>query len=524
VIESPEAARPAGPSDAPLVGRRHAPIRRYALVFVALAVVLLYAAFARTRPELLTGPMVQFPSPDRLVVVWEMKARFSTVVVTLTDAHGKARSATVSPVAEASTPDFRGLSRPDSQRYEAAFPDLHGGDEYAYAIENHRFFVLRDAVAGPFTVRTPLPRGRPFRFLAFSDSGVGSNAQSAVAEVMADQKPDLIIHAGDLNQLAGDPTDYPTIFFGPYAALIRSIPLVPVLGNHDCATESGKPLLDFFVLPENGPVPAWKERNFYFDYGDVRFVGLDANKVEQKQAGVITTEQMKTTVAAWLRGVLTNCNARWKIVYYHQPFYTGSTHPPEGQAYFKEAFVGVFEECGVDMAFCGHNHLYERSSPILRDQVVGEGQGVVYITTASAGARRYAMGLPPPYYNRVYNDEVLGFCCVDVTADRLELKRIGDQGQVLDHYVIEKPAATAEPGETGPAALRPAGSYSGGVRRAEDHALRHEHRDDLAAGTRFAAGEDGHVDDDLARLDFDDSATGFKGYADWRGLQVIHLQ
>jgi len=41
---------------------------------------------------------------------------------------------------------------------------------------------------------------------------------------MVERQPDLIIHAGDLNQIAGEPTDYPTIFFEPYSALIRSIP------------------------------------------------------------------------------------------------------------------------------------------------------------------------------------------------------------------------------------------------------------------------------------------------------------
>ena len=396
----------------------------------------------KTKPELIAGPMIQFPSPDRLVVVWEMKAPLATTTVTLIDSHGQARTTTLGQSVEAGRPGFMALCRPDSHRYEAVFDGLPAGEGYRYTIENRRFVVWREPIAGPFSVRTPPPRGKTFRFIAFGDSGVGSNAQSALAEVMAAQKPDLIIHGGDLNQFAGAASDYPTIFFEPYAAMIRSIPLMPVLGNHDCATESGRPLLDFFVLPENGPDPKWTERNFYFDFGDARFVGLDANKPQEKQAGVIAPEEMREKVGPWLHGVLTNCNARWKIVYYHQPMYTGSNHAPEGQAYFKEAFVGVFEECGVDLVFNGHNHLYERSAPIKGDQIVGEGQGVVYVVTGTGGARRYPMNLPPPPYNRVYNDEVLGFSCVDVSANRLELRQIGDQGQVIDDYVIEKPAGT----------------------------------------------------------------------------------
>jgi len=426
------------------VGRKGGRVWRYTLVLLLAGAVLgAVVLVKKTRPQLIAGPMIQFPASDKLVIVWEMKAPLATTTVTLTDSHGQARSATLSASVEAGRPEFMGLCQPDSHRYEAAFDGLSAGEEYSYAIENRRFFVWREPIAGPFNVRTPLPRGKSFRFIAFGDSGVGSNAQSALAEVMAAQKPDLIVHAGDLNQFAGAASDYPTIFFEPYAAMIRSIPLMPVLGNHDCATESGRPLLDFFVLPENGPEAKWTERNFYFDFGDVRFVGLDANKPQEKQAGVITPEEMKATVAPWLRTVLTSCDARWKIVYYHQPMYTGSSHAPEGQAYFKEAFVGVLEECGVDLVFNGHNHLYERSAPIKGDQIVGEGQGVVYIVTGTGGARRYPMNLPPPPYNRVYNDEVLGFSCVDVSANRLELRQIGDGGQIIDTYVLEKPAAAS---------------------------------------------------------------------------------
>lgn len=443
VTESPAMGSHSEPNMCMPVDARRSRLRRHLLVsaFVAGIVLAVIAAW-KTKPVLIAGPMIQFPSPNRLVIVWEMKAPLATTVVTLTDRRGKAYCTEVGLAPESLRPGFMGFSRPDSGRYEAVFPDLPGGEEYTYTIENRRFFAWRDVVAGPLSVRTPPLRGTPFRFLAFGDSGVGNNAQSALAEVMAAQMPDLIIHAGDLNQFAGNSSDYPIIFFEPYAALIRSIPLMPVLGNHDCATESGKPLLDVFVLPENGPVAAWKERNFYFDFGDVRFVGLDANKVQEKQAGAITPEEMKATVAPWLRDVLANCDARWKIVYYHQPFYTGGSHPPEGAAYFKEAFVGVFEECGVDLAFNGHNHLYERSAPILRDQVVEDGKGVVYIVTGTGGARRYPMSLPPPHYNRVYNDERLGFSCVDVTADRLELRQISDRGEAIDHYVIEKPPAS----------------------------------------------------------------------------------
>jgi len=109
----------------------------------------------------------------------------------------------------------------------------------------------------------------------------------------------------------------------------------------------------------------------------------------------------------------------------------------------KEAFVKVFEDCKVDMVFCGHNHLYERTAPIRADQIVPDGQGVVYVTTGAGGAQRYSENLPPPPYIRVYNADVFSFTQVDVTPERLELRQIDENGLVIDTYSLVKDSASA---------------------------------------------------------------------------------
>jgi hypothetical protein len=208
------------------------------------------------------------------------------------------------------------------------------------------------------------------------------------------------------------------------------------LGNHDAATDHGAPLLENFVLPRNGPAGIEPERNYWFDWGDARFVALDSNPLDQK--GVITEEQRKKIIAPWLREVLTKCDARWKFVFFHHPFYTGSQHGAEGGGHMKEPFVSVFEECGVDVGFCGHNHLNERTAPIRKDQVVGEGAGIVYITTGAGGCSRYEEILPVPAYMRTFVDKVFSFTIVELSAERFHLTQIGETGAVVDEYVLEK--------------------------------------------------------------------------------------
>ncbi len=279
------------------------------------------------------------------------------------------------------------------------------------------------------------------RFLAFGDSGNGSNTQRGVAEQMIATKPDLIIHLGDLIYPNGSPNDYKRNFFEPYKELLARIPFMPSLGNHDVATDKGQPFLDVFVLPENGPKGVQPERNYWFDFGDACFVALDTNREAEK--GAISESDMRDKVAPWLRDVLKSTDRRWKFVFFHHPPYTGSTHPAEAQKFVHDIFVPIFDEQAVDVVFCGHNHLYERTKPIRNDKIVEPGRGTVYITSGAAGVSRYPEVAPHPDYIEKFNSDVFSFTQVDLSADKLVLTQLDANGKPIDTLTIDKPAATA---------------------------------------------------------------------------------
>lgn len=373
-----------------------------------------------TRPVLLTGPMVHMPSADRLIVAWTAHPGGTTGWVELKHPDGRTTSQSVESTNGRYVVDFSGLQR---------------GATYHYEIQNAGMFGRRVGLSGPHEYKTPAVRGTPFRFLAFGDSGVGGHAQAIVAGRMADEKPDLVIHVGDLIYPAGETQSYPSNFYEPNAALVRSTPFMPTLGNHDVATDKGAPLLDEFVLPRNGPSGIEAERNFHFEFGDALFVGLDTNPVTQ--GGAITFEEMEKVVAPWVRSVLSASDATWKFVYFHHPYYTGSQHTAEGAKYVKKAFARVLEECGVDAVFCGHNHLYERTAPI-RDDKIDEERGIIYITTGAGGAQRYPEMSPPPPYIRHFNDKVFSFTRVDVSPERVVICQIDENGESLDRIELSK--------------------------------------------------------------------------------------
>lgn len=365
--------------------------------------------------------MIQMPTPVSISVIWTAVSPFEQGTAKLVGSHGEIFEQDVTPT---------------DGRYIATFDNLTPGGKYQYTIANRGYLSSHAVQSGPHALRVAPGRDASIRFLAFGDSGVGSNTQALVADVMAAQKPDVVVHTGDLIYPAGADKDYLLNFYRPYHRLIETAFFMPSLGNHDVATKKGAPFLRHFFLPENGPKDVEAERNYWFDYGPVRFVALDTNM--DAHGGVIPLEQMKTTIADWVRETLADNDAKWRIAYFHQPFYTGSAHSAEGSAYVKEAYLDAFDDSGIDLVLCGHNHLYERTAPMQHDRIVDPGQGIVYVTTGAGGADRYPENQNPPDYIRMFDDDQFSFSCIDVTPTTLKFRQLGEDGKPIDEFELTK--------------------------------------------------------------------------------------
>ncbi|MCB9853919.1 MAG: metallophosphoesterase [Phycisphaerales bacterium] len=404
--------------------RRVSPLRRAVSLIILVGAIVGAAAYKydqAKRPKIISGPMIQMPTADSVAIVWSAQSPFDDGTAILIAPDGTQTTQTVVPKAN---------------RYVATFDHLKPGSRYKYTIANRGVLSNHAVESGPHTIRVTPGRDESVRLLAFGDSGIGSNTQTLLADVMANEKPDVVLHTGDLIYPAGAEKDYIPNFYRPYEKLIATAFFMPSEGNHDVATDKGAPLLQQFILPENGPAGIEAERNFWFDYGPARIVALDTNM--DAHGGVISHEQMKTTVAKWLRQVLTDCDAKWRIVYFHQPFYTGSAHSAEGSAYVKEAFLDVFDAAGVDLVLCGHNHLYERTAPMRQDKIVEPGKGIVYVTTGAGGAQRYPEGDHPPDYIVKFDDGQFSFSRIDLSPTKLSFSQLGENRNAIDAFELNK--------------------------------------------------------------------------------------
>jgi predicted phosphodiesterase len=271
-------------------------------------------------------------------------------------------------------------------------------------------YSLRGQTA-PAGFRTaPAPgTGAAVRFAAWGDSGYAGSDQRTLLGQILDVPLDLAIHTGDLAYEQGTAPQLETTVFEPYTKLMRNFPFYPVSGNHDYETDRAEPLLEAFVLPENGDAERW----YSFDWGDVHFVGLD-------------TEQTGPREAEWLDRDLQKNQLPWTIVFGHKPPYSSGEHGSD-QA-FRDHFVPVLEKYQVPLVLSGHDHDYERT------QVMN---GVTYVVTGGGGRGTRPVGTSS---FTAYSDAVIHFVYVEIQGSRLVLHAIDGAGSEFDQAVIERSA------------------------------------------------------------------------------------
>jgi hypothetical protein len=294
-------------------------------------------------------------------------------------------------------------SAPSGLQRVAVVQDLVPRTYYCYSIVG---------LTGRIGFRTaPAPdTGAVVRFAVFGDSGSGSVAQTSVRDQIEAHAIDLILHAGDVAYEQGSLAQFEQNFFRIYQNLLKSIPVFPVPGNHEYATDSAAPYLEVFNLPENGS-PGASERWYSFDWGDVHFVGLDTERADAEQA-------------EWLERDLAANLLPWTVVYFHKPPYSSGAHG--GSAHIEEAFVPAFQRHRVQVVFSGHDHHYERTLPMA---------GVTYVVTGGGGKSIRRVGRSA---FTAYSESVLHFVWAELNGDVMRLRAIDAAGAEIDSVDIER--------------------------------------------------------------------------------------
>ncbi len=263
-----------------------------------------------------------------------------------------------------------------------------------------------DVVFGPYGFRTaPEPGGAErIDFIVFGDSGGGGPDQLAVSSQLTTVPIHFVLHTGDVAYMNGTLEQFETTYFGMYESWLQSFPVFLASGNHDYETADAGPFREVFALPENAGSEG-RERWYSFDWGPVHVAVLD-------------TEVSSAAQAAFLEADLASTDRPWRIVVAHKGPYTSGYHGPN--ATFRELYEPLLVRYGVQIAFTGHDHHYERSHPI---------DGVTYIVTGGGGMSTRPVS---PTATTAFAEDVLHFVYASIEGDRLRVHAIDGEGKEFD--------------------------------------------------------------------------------------------
>jgi hypothetical protein len=205
-----------------------------------------------------------------------------------------------------------------------------------------------------------------------------------------------------------------------------SIPWMFATGNHEPELFSSHVAADHVTVANYEPIgygglvkrmdlpttgPSACPSVYSFSYGNVGIVSLDANDLSWEIQGLLGYS--KGAQVRWLEGVLeawrVSADIDFIVAFFHEcAFSTCNGHSSDGGV--RAALAPLFARYQVDLVVQGHNHVYERTNPLLYDpatnsarsskqavavspaepaEVSAAHDGTTYVVVGTAGTPRY---------------------------------------------------------------------------------------------------------------------------------------
>lgn len=268
--------------------------------------------------------------------------------------------------------------------HEAHLDELQPGTTYEYRISNQSY----KSDIHTFVTAS----GEDFTALIFPDSQSNdyTDWKHLVASAWtAHHKANFFINMGDLVDNGADLYQW-NAWFDATEDMISSIPLAPVLGNHEMYDLGWKnmepvPYTTFFAVPSNGS-SKFNRRYYSFDYNGVHFTVLDTQFVETEDSDDLKREELE-----WLKRDLDTTQMAWKVILMHRDSLTYASERNNRTAGINDigtVFMPIFDEYHVDLVFSAHLHTYRNRGHI--EDFKRSDKGPLYILTGVAGNVRYS--------------------------------------------------------------------------------------------------------------------------------------
>jgi hypothetical protein len=381
-------------------------VRRSTPLLAVALVATLCPAGVRAEGGLRKGPWLMDLRPGSLVVMAERNApgALSVRAVPLpragadTDA-GPATAREAEEVTERRLHELRlDNLRPDTRyRYTVTGPGITPQD-------------------GEFTTPPTPGAATPFRFALYGDTRSQPGPHRAVVEALVREAPAFAIHTGDLVEDGRNEAHWQE-FFDIEAPLLRRVPFVPVIGNHEIVRPMSSGIENYrryvHVTPD-GPMP---ELDYVFRYGNARFVLANSY------------DDWTGTAREWLDGELARARREapsdWLFVVMHWGPRSSGPHG-DNELLALAGIDRILRRHRVDLVIAGHDHIYER----------GDDDRLRYLVTGGGGA--------PLYYRATQRSATRVFAVahhyvrVEVEAERVRFVALRPDGTEIDRATLRR--------------------------------------------------------------------------------------
>ncbi|MEI7715092.1 MAG: metallophosphoesterase family protein [Mycobacterium sp.] len=231
------------------------------------------------------------------------------------------------------------------------------------------------------TVRTA-PSGRqPLRFTSFGDQAtpcnakIGSPAAADTATAIERLAPLFNLVNGDLcyANLTRDRVRTWSDWFTNNSRSARHRPWMPAAGNHENELGNGPigygAYQTYFAVPDSGADPDMRGLWYSFTAGSVRVITLNNDDVAYQDGGNFYVHgysggAQKRWLADQLAAARHDPGIDWLVVCMHQTAISTTDKTNGADLGIREEWLPLFDQYGVDLVVCGHEHHYERSHPL----------------------------------------------------------------------------------------------------------------------------------------------------------------
>ena len=490
--------------DSPELGWQHVPVpaaaRTYApgkrVAFAVLAVVFAVLALTGVASATYSAELKRYPYltdvvGDSATVNWgttrlsnQGMLKYGKVGTEPCDAHTV--STTRIAITVGSVPEFQ---------WKAQLTGLEPNTEYCYRIymTASSIDLLGDDPSPHFKSQLPTGTSTPYSFAVFGDWGYvgpgGTNPDQAnLMQQIASSGARFALTTGDNAYPSGSQLNYGDLVqtgadtsgvFGPnfWTVAGSSIPLFPTMGNHGfsgattalntwpqdraVATSNGRYTRETYCCLNGTTSAEYPSMWYAFDAGNARIYLLEAAWTSTNPG---TSTQYGNDYAyhwtpdsdeyKWLQNDLATNSRPYKFAFFHYPLYSdNASENSDTWLHGPDSLEGLLNRYGVDVAFTGHAHLYQRNTPAaggLPNYVSGGGgafpepiangstscgpfdaYGIGWSESASLGSACGAAPVPSSV------SQVFHFVKVNVSDNGLQIVPTDSLGRTFDVQTIQ---------------------------------------------------------------------------------------